>query len=626
MSELFSIGTSALIANQRLLSTAGHNIANANTDGYSRQRVTLSQRPPQYIGVGFVGKGVDIASITRNASDFLTDNVRFSASGQARAATYADLSTQVDGLLSDGTFSPAVQKFFNSLQDAANDPSSTAARQVLLNSANNLTDRFQDLHNRFNAIAKNVNDELASKVDKLNTLATAVAGLNKQIVQSYGIASGGAPNDLLDQRDVLLKNISELVNINVAPQSDGGVNVFIGNGQLLVASEQTNQIKVTPNVLDGSRKEISVVKANGSGVITDSISGGELAGVLQFRDQVLEPARNAIGRLAVVLSESYNAQHQTGVDLSGTRGAAMFNYGSPIVNAGATNSGAMAVAIDAVNLPNLTTSDYSLTYDGTNYTLERLDTGATRTFPGGAAFTADGLSFTPSGTAAAGDSYRIMPTKYAGRSIDVRVTDPARLALAGPVRATTTLANIGNAKISAPTILDSTDAALQTSVQLVFNTPPTTYQVNGTGALIPFNNGGNIDINGWRVQISGTPAAGDTFQVTSNTNAKGDNTNALALLNLRLKGIMDGSTATYQDAYNQTLGQVGSLTQQAEISRDSLKVTLSNAEAARDQVAGVNLDEEAADLVRYQQAYQGAAQIVSAANQAFQALLDALRR
>jgi flagellar hook-associated protein 1 FlgK len=127
MSELFSIGTSALIANQRLLSTAGHNIANANTDGYSRQRVTLSQRPPQYIGVGFVGKGVDIASITRNASDFLTDNVRFSASGQARAATYADLSTQVDGLLSDGTFSPAVQKFFNSLQDAANDPSSTAA-------------------------------------------------------------------------------------------------------------------------------------------------------------------------------------------------------------------------------------------------------------------------------------------------------------------------------------------------------------------------------------------------------------------------------------------------------------------------------------------------------------------
>lgn len=626
MSELFAIGTSALIANQRLLSTAGHNIANANTEGYTRQRVTLAQRPPQYIGVGFVGKGVDIANIARNADDFLTENVRFSASGQARAATYAELAGQVDGLLSDGTFSPALQKFFNSIQDASNDPTSSSARQVLLTSANSLTDRFQDLHKRFGALAQNVNDSLGSKVDKLNTLATTVAGLNRDIVQAYGISQGQPPNDLLDQRDVLLKQISQLVNVNVAPQADGAVNVFIGNGQLLVGGQQTNQLLVTPNALDGARKEIAVRNPGGIGVITSTISGGELAGLLQFRDQILEPARNTMGRLGIVLSETYNAQHSAGLDLVGTRGTNLFRYGLPIVNAATGNGGGMSVAIDPANLANLTTSDYSLSFDGTNYTLERLDNGTTQTFPGGAPFTADGLTFTPSGAAAAGDSYRVMPTKYATRDIDVVVTDPQRFALAGPVRSSANLSNVGNAKIAGPTVLNAANPALQTPVSLVFNNPPTTYQINGVGALIPFTSGNDIDINGWRVQIAGNPVAGDTFRVDPNTNARGDNRNGLAMLELRNVAVMDGNTATYQASYSSLLGQVGSLSQQAEISRDALKVQLSAAEASREQVAGVNLDEEAADLVRYQQAYQGAAQIISAADQAFQALLAALRR
>lgn len=626
MSELFAIGTSALLANQRLLSTAGHNIANANTDGYTRQRVSLSQRTPQYIGVGFVGKGVDISQISRNADNFLTDNVRFSASGQARAAAYAELAGQVDGLLSDGTFSPALQKFFNSIQDASNDPTSSSARQVLLTSANSLSDRFQDLHNRFGAIAQNVNDSLGAKVDKLNTLATAIAGLNHDIVQAYGISQGQTPNDLLDQRDVLLKQISELVNVNVAPQADGAVNVFIGNGQLLVGGQQTNQLLVTANALDGARKEIAVRNPGGIGIITDTISGGELAGVLQFRDQILDPARNAMGRLGIVLSETYNAQHTTGLDLTGTRGGNLFRYGAPIVNSATGNGGSMAVAIDASNLANLTTADYSLTYDGTNYTLERLDTGATQTFAGGAAFTADGLTFTPSGTAAAGDSYRIMPTKYATRDIDVVVTDPQRFALASPVRASASLSNVGSARIAGPTVLAATNPALQTAVSLVFNNPPTTYQINGAGALIPYTSGNNIDVNGWRVQIFGTPVAGDTFNVDPNTNARGDNRNGLLLLDLRNVAVLDSNTATYQGSFSSLLGQVGSLNQQAEISRDALKVQLAAAEAARDEVAGVNLDEEAADLVRYQQAYQGAAQIISAADQAFQALLAALQR
>ena len=475
MSEMFSIGISALRSNQSLLATVGHNIANANTDGYSRQSVSLTQRDPQYAGVGFVGKGVEVSTITRTASEFLVNNVRYSASSQSRAASYADLAGQVDNLLSDGTFSPAMQKFFSSLQDVNNDPASVPARAVLLNSADSLTDRFQDLHTRFSALSSNVNERLTANVDKLNSLASALSGLNRDIVGAFGASQGQPPNDLLDQRDQLLRQMSELVNVNVTPEQDGSVNVYIGNGQLLVAGARTVKRAVTP-----------------------------------------------------------------------------------------------------------------------------------------------------SATTAAGDMFQIQPTKYAARYLDVALSDAQRIAVASPVKSTATLANLGSAKISAPAVLDANNAALQTPVQLVFNSAAT-YQVNGVGASIAYTSGANIDINGWRVQITDSPRTGDTFQVAANTNGKGDNTNGLRLLDLRSTDFMDGGTATYQDAFSRILGQTGSLTQQAEISRDSLKVQLDSSEAAREQVAGVNLDEEAADLMRYQQSYAGAAQVIAAADAAFQMLIAALR-
>ena len=263
-------------------------------------------------------------------------------------------------------------------------------------------------------------------------------------------------------------------------------------------------------------------------------------------------------------------------------------------------------------------------WEGSVYTLERLDNATTQTLTGPGPFSVEGLVITPSAATAAGDMFQIQPTKYAARYLDVALSDPQRIAVASPVKSTATLANLGSAKISAPAVLDANNAALQTPVQLVFNSA-TTYQVNGVGAALPYTSGANIDINGWRVQITDSPRTGDTFQVAANTNGKGDNTNGLRLLDLRSTDFMDGGTATYQDAFSRILGQTGSLTQQAGISRDSLQVQLDSSEAAREQVAGVNLDEEAADLMRYQQSYAGAAQVIAAADAAFQMLIAALR-
>ncbi|HMM78350.1 MAG TPA: flagellar hook-associated protein FlgK [Gammaproteobacteria bacterium] len=626
MSEMFSIGISALLANQKLLATTGHNISNVNTEGFSRQRVTLIERPPQFSGVGFSGKGVEVGAIERLGNEFLTTNVRLNTSSEARAAAFANLSAQVDTLLSDGTFTPALERFFNALQDANNDPSSTPARLVFVNAAETLTDRFQDLESRLATMAQNVNQDIAAKVGKLNSMAQSLGALNREIVQQIGIGQGAQPNDLLDQRDLLLKNMAKLVNLNVVPQQDGSVNVFVGKGQLLVANTEVVPLKAVANPLDGSRMEIAVQKGGTVSIISDSITGGEIAGALDFRDQVLEPARNGIGRLSAVMVDTYNAQHRQGVDLRGAMGGNLFARGEAQVNRAASNTGTVGVSLDPANLDDLTLADYRLFHDGTNFTLERLDNGATQTLSGAGPFTVDGMTITIGTAPAAGDTYLIQPTKYVARDMAVGISDPLAVAFANPVKSSAGPNNTGNATITAPTVLDAGDSALQTTAQIVFNDPPTTYQIGGTGPLIPYTSGTNIDVNGWSVQIKGTPVAGDTFTVEANANGRGDNANGLLMFGLRSTEIMDGNTATYQDAYSQLLGQVGARTQQAQISRDALKVQLENAEAARDEIAGVNLDEEAANLIRYQQSYQGAAQVIAAADLMFQALIDAMRR
>ena len=646
MPEMFAIGTSALVATQRLLSTASHNIANLNTEGYSRQRVTLTQRLPQYNGDTFVGKGVDVTGVLRSASDYLSDNVRLSTTAQARASTFVDLSSQVDSLLSDGSFSPAMQNFFTAVQDASNDPSSTSARVMMLNAANTLSDRFKDLNVRFNAMNQNVNDILDVNVNKLNSLASSLASLNRDIVRSGGGGPNAMPNDLLDKRDELLRQISEVVDVKSTLQFDGSLNVFIGDGQLLVAGNLAVKVAVTPNALDGARREVSMVNQDGTrSEVSKSLTGGVLAGALQFRDEVLDPARNGIGRLAVVMAETLNAQHESGQDQYGAMGTALFRYGSPIVQRSTGSAGTLDVQIDPQGLGNLQPTDYLVKVkaadsDG-NFTLsvQRLDDDSYLELPSGRGpFTVDGLVFTPGPTSAAGDRFLVQATKYAMRDFSPTLRDPLKLALANPVRASVSPANLGNASISQPRVLDNGNESLQQEVKLVFSSPTsfTVLDPSGQPVVDPVSGGAMIDlayqpgmslkVNGWEAVLTGAPLKDDVMTVAANSGARGDNANALAMLGLRAQEILDAGNATYQEAFSRVLGDTAARTQQATINRDALKIQTESARAARDQVSGVNLDEEAADLVRFQQTYQAAAQIISAADEAFKALINAMQR
>jgi flagellar hook-associated protein 1 FlgK len=497
---------------------------------------------------------------------------------------------------------------------------------VALNSAQSFATRFSDLDRRFGAIARDLNGAIEASVKQINSLSSAIADINDQIMRGLGATSGEAPNDLIDQRDRLVQNLSELTGVTTIAQENGALNVFIGAGQAVVTDLTSIPLVTVPGKLDGTRLEVATTGGGAVSVVSQSITNGELGAALDFRDDVLDPARNSIGRLAATLAVTFNEQHREGFDLNDNFGRDFFSIGTPNVSADPTNTGSITVALDTADIGSLTTADYRLTHDGTDFTLLNLAENTAQTLSGAGPFSVDGLTITVTGAPAAGDVYVVQPTKSIARNMSVAVTDPRELALARPNRTSVAAANIGSGEISPPTVLDVADANLLTTTQLVFNDPPTTYQVNGAGPLIAYTGGTNIDINGWRVQVSGSPEAGDTFTVAANLGGAGDNGNGLMLTELQLAKILDGASTTYQESYSKLVGRVGSKTQELQLSRDAMRVLRENAKASRDSLSAVNLDEEAAQLLRFQQAYSAAAEVISIANDTFSSLLAAVRR
>lgn len=625
MADILNIGISALSASQRQLSTTGHNIANVNTSGYSRQRVEQLQRNPQFTGAGYIGQGVEVSTIERLASDFLTTQVRNSITNEAGSSAFLTLSSQVDNLLGDGTFTQALRDFSNATQDVADDPASIPARAVLLDQAKSLAARFSDLNTNLTAVADNVNAEISGAVSEINSIANSIADLNKDIVRALGVSQGQPPNDLLDRRESLIAELSSITKVATNEQRDGAVNVFIGNGLSIVQAGNSIPLTTFPNVLDPTQLEIGYDAGGSVSPISDLLPSGELGGILKFRDSLIEPARNEIGRIAATIAVTFNEQHNQGLDLNGNLGGDFFSILVPQSSADPANTGSISVALDTANISELTASDYRLSHDGSDFTLLDIQNETTQTLSGGGPFNINGITITVTGAPAAGDSFVIQPTKGLSRSIGILVRDPSELALALPVRAEAELGNLSDAVVEIDQVLDATDPQLLATTQFVFNDPPTTYQVNGAGPLIAFTSGADIDLNGIRIRITGAPEAGDVFTLSRNTSGAGDNGNALLLNDVLQSKTINGGNASLQDAFGQLVSSVGSATQQSRVSQDALATLRENAEAARNSFSAVNLDEEAANLIRFQQSYQAAAELISTGNQLFQSLLGALR-
>jgi flagellar hook-associated protein 1 FlgK len=629
MPDILRTGLSGLLAFQRALATTSHNVANVATEGYSRQVTDLATKTPQGYGSGFVGNGVDVVSVRRIYDQFAVQNLRTATANAGQSDTVANFAGQIDDIIGDPTtgISTSLQAYFNAWQDVANNPSSTASRQVLISQGQTLASRFSDASTRLDGVAQNVNDKIRADVTQINSLASQLAKLNADIVTARSSFSGQPPNDLLDKRDTILTQLSQYTNVTTTSDSDGALNVFIGNGQALVLRNVSETLTAAPSSLDPSKLDISYSGSGGT-IITQSLSGGELGGLFQVRDQILDPTRNQLGLVAVGLATSVNAQQAAGLDLTGQLGSDFFSVSGPQAYPRSSNTGGGSVTASISDIGALTGDEYDLRYNGSAYSLFRVSDGSSVTLTGAGTvanpFIADGVSIVVSGAPAAGDQFRIQPTRTGASSIAAVLTDPRGIAAAGPVRASAALTNAGNATISQGDVLDASNANLLTTVSIQFLSA-TTYSVNG-GPAVAYASGGNIDVNGWRVQITGTPVTGDSFTVQKNTGGVADNRNALLAAGLQNENILAGGTTSISGAFSVLVGAVGSEAQQANITRDAQATIASQAKETVSSISGVNLDEEAADLVRWQHAYQAAAQTIAVASTLFDTLIAAVRR
>jgi len=489
---LLGTAASGLQAFQRAISVTGNNISNANNENYSRQRIELGTRASSYTGQGYIGNGVKIESIERMFDQFTVDRLRETSSSTSQYETLFRFSERVTNLLGDpeAGLGAGLEDFFNAVQTVADDPASIPARQLMLSESDSLVARLRNLDTRLDSMRREINGNLDNIVTEINGLSAGIADANRSIVDAASQGSGAVPNDLLDKRDGMINQLSKLIAVRTVQQDDGAVNVFVGSGQALVTRFLDTPLTTVRNEFDANRSEIAMVSSGATAVITDSLTGGKLGALLDFRDKVMNPAQNSLGRIAVSLGTDFNIQHAAGMDLDGVAGTNYFSVTTPLAAGSTNNTGTATVtaAFDNANIDNLTTEDYNLAFDGTAWSLSRVSDGQAVTMTGSGTtadpFLFDGLSVEVTAGAAAGDRFQIRPTRGGAAGMGLLVSNPREIAAAAM-------------------------------------------------------------------------AAGP---------APGDNSNALLLAGLQTSQTMENGTTSFQGAYGQLIGKLGTQTRSAEIS------------------------------------------------------------
>lgn len=662
MSDIAGIAVSGLIASKTALSTVSHNIVNVDTAGYSRQRTELLTRSPVQYGGAFLGQGVDANKVTRITNQFVTDQLRRDTQNFNSYDAYYEYAVRMDSLLGDEAtaITPTLQGFFDAVQELSTDPSSIAARQVLLSEGRALVNRFNTVYEQVFQQNETLNVELQNVASEITQLASGLADLNNSIRTYSSNNIGQLPNDLLDQRDETVRQLSELVGVQVVQESDLTYNVFLGNGQPLVIGGNAFSLSSEASVSGVSRNNIVLTSGSTRLDVTSQITGGRLGGLLNVREELIDPIFNELGRLALVVSDTVNAQHELGMDLNNQLGGMFYGdmnlpaaeasrVSSSLNNAGTAT---MSVTIDDTSV--LKAANYQLLYDANsgNYSLRNASTNSVvSTFanPGAGnsiTFASEGftLNFT-GGAPAAGDAFLVTPTRMGAKDISLEIDSAEQVAAALPVRTQLPSSNTGGGFVENVVVTDTTTTdfttttfALQPPYTVVF-TSPTTYDVinSSTSAVVAgavaFNpnqsNGlleqaGLYPASGYDVRFNGVPATGDQVIIQYNNGGVGDNRNALQLAGLRTTKTVGNGTATYQSSYGQLVSGVGSRTRDAQIGQEASQSILRQVEAQRESISGVNLDEEAADLMRFQQAYQSSARVIQVSSELFDSILNAL--
>ena len=660
--SLMNVGVSALNANQQALTTVGHNIANVNTPGYSRQTVYTNALHGQNMGNGFIGKGVQVATVMRNYSALLNRQ-----SNAANAIHAADTS-RLQGLMQmqdvfeggDGSLGAAVTNMMNAFVDVQAAPSDATGRNVVLTRMSELAARFHAASNMLEEQDYSTAQQLRNNALLVNDKASQVARLNNEI--SRALATGHQPNDLLDARDQVIREINQYVQTTQVAADDGSISLFVGGSQALVLGINSGQLSVeeTKEYPGSQRMALYFSQPGGQQLELTAamVGGGEIAGLLKFRNEDLAEGRNLLGRLAMTIGHELNLQNQRGLTLNGQQGGALFSLPTTSTGygniTGYSNIGPGAATTQVMDASQLKPSEYRLVFEGSPVApvLTRMSDGkvfnATSTPPlnmGNLAtgFDADGLRFiVPAATLAAavsGNSMLFKPFSTAASEIEALVHNPDELAAASALTANINKNNTGKLQLTQLGANDFTGIpAAQDPVRLTFDgAGQVTYRIynhlsstwSAASAPMDYTPGQPITINGWSITLTGTPAAGDTVDVANaldfgeafRLNAG----NAGAFLDLRDKKVFDEGT-TLSDGFSAAMAVVGTRTQSVQLAEKLSSTVAKNLEMDRTAVSGVNLDEEAARLLQYQQAYQASSKVIQIAQSLFDSVLNAVGR
>lgn len=660
-SGFLGTGVSGLQAAQQQLNTTSHNIANVNTEGYSRQQAIQQTREAADAGAVFIGQGVNVVQTRRIFDAILINTNRDNISTFAEQEALFNQASRIDSLLSDPEvgISAMMQEFFGAVNDMNINPSLDGPRQVVLSSGELLAAQFNNFSRELNKEIDMVNQTITVIVEEINTLTQSIADLSSAILTASAANDTSPPNDLLDQRDVALNELAELVRISTITEENNGIerlNVMAGNGLPLVIGGVASTVSSSTSSGDPNQQDFLLTTGSVSVSVSDAVSGGRLGGLIEYRDSLINSALNQVGIVALGLQSTFNDQHQLGVDLNGALGGLFFgdiNESTAVDNrviensdnAGDENLGAN---ITDVNL--LVDSNYAVTYDGANYNVTRESDLATLGPFAALPASIDGFELVSlSGTPAAGDRYLITPTRRGAEDFAVNISEINEIAAALPVTGSASTTNTGSGEIRGINILDTTttttfatagvltpeitiefDAAVANQYTIVPTNP-------ASAALGPFvftpgqDNVISIpDIpagtpNAYEIVLGGTPGLGDQFDFSYNATGIGDNRNGLLLSQLEIAKTLNNGFSSYTDAYGALVSDIGSFTREARINAEVSEDLLAQSEASILETSGVNLDEEAANLIRFQQAYQASAQIISIASTVFDTLIQSVR-
>ena len=684
--SLLNIGMSGLSASQSALMTTGNNISNVDTAGYSRQQTVQGSKASIQYGNVYIGTGTTLADVRRVYNSYLDAQLQTTTSLNSDSAAYLGQVTPLDKLLSDsGTgLNGALTKFFASVQNVNAKPGDDASRQLLLSDAQALGNRFNSISSQLNSQNADINGNLTSMADQVNKLATTMAQLNKKI--SEVSASGGAPNDLLDARNETMRQLSTFTGAQFV-EREGNVDIYLGSGQPLVIGNTVNKLEAVPSKDDPGRISLQVNRGSSTIDITSIMTGGEIGGLLRYRSEVLDPAMNELGRVALTVADQMNTIQAQGIDKNGNFGGNLFNSINTATNmaqrsiatiGNSAGSGNFDVSIQ--DSGKLTTNDYKVTFtSATDYTVQRLPDGSavgaysTTTNPPPVI---EGFALTLNGGAAAGDSFKITPTRNAAANIQTEMTDSKRLAIAAPLGAAIAPGGSGTLSIPAsgqPTLTTkfdiydtATTTAMQnglkysTPVKVVFGDPSAdgttqSYQLldakggvlssgsiqpgqsntlslniplkDSTGSPIPPAPATQYTVS-FDMTVAGSPDKGTAINVTLSQPGTLDNRNGTVLAGLQTQKTVDTGSASkgisLSDAYGKLIEGVGAKAAQGKLDSAATSAILANAKSARDSLSGVDLDEETGNLVKYQQYYTASSQIIKAAQEIFSTLINSL--